>query len=81
MRAVRGLQPCLYTSFTVDVNKSSRPNLRDRDSWATLAGFGPAGLSIEPGMVDEILYGLDSAPREHDSLEARDQPPQGGDLG
>ena len=52
-----------------------------RDSWATLAGFGPAGLSIEPGMVDEILYGLDSAPREHDSLEARDQPPQGGDLG
>ena len=26
------------------------------DPWTTLAGFGPSGLSVEPGEVDDIVY-------------------------
>lgn len=29
----------------------------DDDPWTTLAGFGPAGLSVEPGEVDDVVYG------------------------
>lgn len=27
------------------------------DPWTTLAGFGPEGLSIAPGEIDDIVYG------------------------
>ena len=27
------------------------------DPWLAMAGFGPAGVSIEPGEIDEIVYG------------------------
>lgn len=28
----------------------------DDDPWMTLAGFGPAGLSVEPGEIDDVVY-------------------------
>lgn len=27
------------------------------DPWRTLAGFGTRGLSVEPGEVDDVVYG------------------------
>ena len=27
------------------------------DPWLAMAGFGPAGVSIEPDEIDEIVYG------------------------
>lgn len=27
------------------------------DPWLALAGFGPTGVSVEPGEIDEIVYG------------------------
>ncbi|WP_420621754.1 CopG family transcriptional regulator [Candidatus Poriferisodalis sp.] len=27
------------------------------DPWTALAGFGPKGLSVEPGEIDDVLYG------------------------
>lgn len=26
--------------------------------WVALAGFGPPGISVEPGDIDRIVYGL-----------------------
>lgn len=26
------------------------------DPWLAMAGFGPAGVSLEPGEIDEIVY-------------------------
>jgi predicted transcriptional regulator len=37
------------------------PNPADVDGddlWVALAGFGPSGISVEPGEIDEIVYGL-----------------------
>lgn len=28
----------------------------DDDPWMTLAGFGPVGLSVEPGEIDDVVY-------------------------
>lgn len=33
-----------------------RPDASD-DPWMAMAGFGPAGVSIEPGEIDDIVYG------------------------
>ena len=30
----------------------------DDNPWLALAGFGPPGVSVEPGEIDEIVYGL-----------------------
>ena len=27
------------------------------DPWMAMAGFGPAGVSVEPGEIDDIVYG------------------------
>lgn len=27
------------------------------DPWETLAGFGPAGVSVEAGEIDSVVYG------------------------
>lgn len=27
------------------------------DPWLAMAGFGPVGVSVEPGEIDEIVYG------------------------
>lgn len=27
------------------------------DLWVALAGFGPEGVSVEPGEIDDVLYG------------------------
>ncbi|WP_423919340.1 CopG family transcriptional regulator [Candidatus Poriferisodalis sp.] len=27
------------------------------DPWTALAGFGPKGLNVEPGEIDEVVYG------------------------
>ena len=34
-----------------------RPDTGD-DPWMAMAGFGPAGVSVEPGEIDDIVYGL-----------------------
>ncbi|WP_420625665.1 CopG family transcriptional regulator [Candidatus Poriferisodalis sp.] len=26
------------------------------DPWTALAGFGPVGVSVEPGEIDEVVY-------------------------
>ena len=28
-----------------------------RNRWLDLAGFGEAGVSVEPGEIDEVVYG------------------------
>ena len=30
----------------------------DDDPWTAMIGFGPAGVSAEPGEIDDIVYGL-----------------------
>ncbi len=30
----------------------------DDDPWLVLAGFGSPGVSVEPGEIDDIVYGL-----------------------
>ena len=30
----------------------------DGDPWAAMIGFGPAGVSAEPGEIDDVVYGL-----------------------
>ena len=34
----------------------SEPAATD-DPWTALAGFGPEGLSVEPGEIDDVVYG------------------------
>lgn len=29
----------------------------DDDPWTALAGFGPEGVSVEPGEIDDVVYG------------------------
>ena len=31
---------------------------RGRNLWSELAGFGSEGISVEPGEIDEVVYGL-----------------------
>ena len=28
------------------------------DPWTAMIGFGPAGVSAEPGEIDDVVYGL-----------------------
>ena len=30
----------------------------DGDPWTAMIGFGPAGVSAEPGEIDDVVYGL-----------------------
>jgi hypothetical protein len=32
------------------------PEAATDDPWTALAGFGPAGVSTEPGEIDRVLY-------------------------
>jgi hypothetical protein len=43
-----GLAAVLPSEFDVDYD----------DPWRALAGFGPPGISVEPGEIDEVVYGL-----------------------
>ena len=36
---------------------AEKPDTGD-DPWMAMAGFGPAGVSVEPGEIDDIVYGL-----------------------
>ena len=29
----------------------------DDDPWTAMIGFGPTGVSAEPGEIDEVVYG------------------------
>ncbi|WP_419854549.1 CopG family transcriptional regulator [Candidatus Poriferisodalis sp.] len=29
----------------------------DDDPWTALAGFGPEGVTVEPGEIDDVVYG------------------------
>lgn len=33
------------------------PREDERDPWHSLAGFGSRGISVEPGEVDDVVYG------------------------
>ena len=33
------------------------PDCND-DPWTAMIGFGPAGVSAEPGEIDDVVYGL-----------------------
>ena len=35
---------------------AERPDTSD-DPWMAMAGFGPTGVSIKPGEIDDIVYG------------------------
>lgn len=46
----RGLQHVLGDREPADLDSGS-------DLWAALAGFGPEGVSVGPGEIDDVLYG------------------------
>ncbi len=33
------------------------PDAGERDPWRELAGFGSAGVTTEPGEIDDVVYG------------------------
>lgn len=33
------------------------PDESSSDQWRALAGFGPKGASVEPGEIDDVVYG------------------------
>lgn len=53
----RGISKSELIRLGVGALLTPPPREAEQDLWHSLAGFGPSGASVEPGEVDDVVYG------------------------
>jgi len=53
----RGISKSELIRRGLDAVLPPAPAPSEQDQWRSLAGFGPDGISVAPGEIDDVVYG------------------------